>query len=394
MAKISEQAVNRALSSVIDPVLFLSLGELGTLRDLKIRRRLAKVTVAVAGPNYPATGELRRRLLGAVEPGTIDEIDLRLVELTEEEREQIGNRLLAPVEVVEPEGAEGGGAQNGHGGREHGGHGPITERPNPFVDRATKTRVLCISSGKGGVGKSSVTVNLAVALAQAGHTVGILDADIYGFSVPRMIGVGYPPIVLGKTIVPPVAHGVRCISIGFFVDEDQAIAWRGPMLHRAIEQFLVDVFWGEPEFLLVDMPPGTGDIALSVAQQLPRAEIYVVTTPQPSAERVAQRMGSLAKQMKIPVRGVIENMSWFSTPDGQRFEPFGRGGGESLAASLEVPLLAKVPLVTRLREGSDDGIPTVADDPEGEIGTVFAELAAEIAAFSPTRIYRRELSIS
>ncbi|MGH3026311.1 MAG: P-loop NTPase, partial [Gaiellaceae bacterium] len=219
-------------------------------------------------------------------------------------------------------------------------------------------------------------------------------ADIYGFSIPRMIGVGYPPIVLGKTIIPPVAYGVRCVSIGFFVDEDQAVAWRGPMLHRAIEQFLVDVHWGAPELLLVDMPPGTGDIALSVAQQLPRAEVYVVTTPQASAQRVAQRMGSLAKQMKIPIRGVIENMSSFVTPDGQVFEPFGHGGGEALATSLDVPLLAKVPLVIKLREGSDDGLPVVALEPESELGAIFAKLAFDIASLSPTRIYRKELSVS
>lgn len=381
MPKTSDEALYTVFSAVIDPVLFRSLGDLGTLRELKIRRKVARMTVSVPGPSYPATGELRRRLLAAVEPGIIDEIDLRLVDLTDQEREELGERLLASVETDAP-------------GDGQDGHGPITERPNPFVDRASTTRVLCISSGKGGVGKSSITVNLAIALAQAGHTVGILDADIYGFSVPRMIGVGYPPVVLGKTIIPPVANGVRCISIGFFVDEEQAIAWRGPMLHRAIEQFLVDVYWGAPEFLVIDMPPGTGDIALSVAQQLPRAEIYVVTTPQSSAERVAQRMGSLAKQMKIPVRGVIENMSWFTTPDGQRFEPFGHGGGESLAASLEVPLLAQVPLVTRLREGSDEGSPIVAAEPEGEIGLIFAKIAEEIASFSPTRIYRKELSIS
>jgi ATP-binding protein involved in chromosome partitioning len=166
------------------------------------------------------------------------------------------------------------------------------------------------------------------------------------------------------------------------------------MLHRALEQFLVDVYWGAPEFLLVDMPPGTGDIALSVVQQLPRAEIYVVTTPQASAERVAQRMGSLARQMKIPVRGVIENMSWFATPDGQRFEPFGSGGGERLAGELGVPLLARVPLVTRLREGADDGRPIVASEPEGEVGLIFAALADEIARAQPTRIYRKELAIS
>lgn len=382
MARERDQSVLESIRAVIDPVLFRSLGELGAIEDLKVKRGVARLKVRVPGPDYPAAGELRRRLLEAA-GAEIDEIDLELIDLDEHQRDELGARLLGVVEQPVDSGAH-----DGHG------HGPATERPNPFADRTSTTRVLCIASGKGGVGKSSITVNLAVALAQNGYSVGILDADIYGFSVPKMIGVGYPPVVLGKTIVPPVAHGVRVISIGFFVDEDQAVAWRGPMLHRAIEQFLVDVYWGAPDFLLIDMPPGTGDIALSVAQQLPRAEIYVVTTPQPSAERVAQRMGSLAKQMKIPVRGVIENMSSFVTPDGQRFEPFGSGGGATLAKTLEVDLLAQVPLVLSLREGSDNGIPIVAVEPEGDVGLVFANLAAAIAKMSPTRIYRRELAIS
>ena len=382
MARERDQAVLESLAAVIDPVLFQSLGDLGAIEELRVKRGVARLRVRVPGPDYPAAGELRRRLLQAA-GAQIDEIDLELIDLDEHQRVELGERLLGvveqPVEVA---------SHDGHG------HGPTTERPNPFSDRTSPTRVLCIASGKGGVGKSSIAVNLAVALAQDGHSVGILDADIYGFSVPKMIGVGYPPVVLGKTIVPPVAHGVRVISIGFFVDEDQAVAWRGPMLHRAIEQFLVDVYWGAPDFLLIDMPPGTGDIALSVAQQLPRAEIYVVTTPQPSAERVAQRMGSLAKQMKIPVRGVIENMSSFVTPDGQHFEPFGSGGGAVLAKTLGVDLLAQVPLVLSLREGSDNGMPTVALEPESEVGLVFARLAATISKMSPTRIYRRELAIS
>jgi ATP-binding protein involved in chromosome partitioning len=353
---------------------------LGLVRDVRRGRRTVTVTVASPVDDYPATAELRRRLAVALDPHGVDEVELLLEPLDDTGRAALGALLagLEPVAAPPPS----------------GGHGQVSERPNPFADKGSPTRVLCISSGKGGVGKSSVTVNLAVALAQAGHTVGLLDADIYGFSVPRMLGVAYPPIVLGKTIVPPVAHGVRCISIGFFVDEDQAVAWRGPMLHRALEQFLVDVHWGSPEYLVVDMPPGTGDIALSVAQQLPRAEIYVVTTPQPSAERVAQRTGALGRQLKIPVRGVIENMSWFETPDGARHEPFGSGGGEVLSASLGVPLLARIPLVAAVREGADEGLPATVADPEGIVGKIFAELAATIVGAGPTRVYRKELSIT
>ena len=212
--------------------------------------------------------------------------------------------------------------------------GPAAMRPNPFSDRGSRARVLAIASGKGGVGKSSVTVSLAVTLARLGYRVGLLDADIYGFSVPRMLEVGYPPLVLGRVIVPPVAHGVRAISMGFFADEETAVAWRGPMLHKALEQFLVDVHWGTLDFLVVDMPPGTGDVPISVGQQLPRAEMYIVTTPQLGATRVAQRAGALAKQLRHPVRGVIENMSWFTAPNGQRYALFGAGGGARLAESL------------------------------------------------------------
>src|SRR5438093_6025564 len=188
----------------------------------------------------------------------------------------------------------------------------------------------------GGVDKSSVTVNLAVALAQAGHDVAILDADVYGFSVPKMLGITEPPLVIDKLIVPPVAHGVKCISMGFFAEDDQPVIWRGPMLHKALEQFLTDVYWGEPDYLLVDMPPGTGDVALSMAQFMPRAEVFVVTTPQAAAQRVAQRSALMAEKVHLQVAGIIENMSWFTGDDGKRYELFGTGGGAALAASLGV----------------------------------------------------------
>jgi ATP-binding protein involved in chromosome partitioning len=257
----------------------------------------------------------------------------------------------------------------------------------------SRTRVLGISSGKGGVGKSSVAVNLAVALAAAGHSVGILDADVYGFSVPKMLGITSDPVVIDDMIIPPVAYGVGCISIGFFVGDDQPVMWRGPMLHKALEQFLVDVYWGDPEFLIVDMPPGTGDVALSMAQYLPRSEIYVVTTPQAAAQRVAQRTAFMAKKVNMPLRGVIENMSWFTGEDGRRYELFGNGGGEALAADLGVPLLAQLPLVPALREGGDVGLPITATDPTSEASVAFEALAKAIVARGASRVFRPELTI-
>ena len=230
----------------------------------------------------------------------------------------------------------------------------------------SKTRVLGISSGKGGVGKSSVTVNLAVALARAGHDVAILDADVYGFSVPAMLGVHDDPLIIGDLVVPPVANGVRCLSMGYFVSEETPVIWRGPMLHKALEQFLVDAYWGEPDFLLIDMPPGTGDVTLSLGQYLTKTEVFVVTTPQPAAQRVAQRSAYAARKLKLSVRGVIENMSWFTGDDGVRYELFGQGGGSRLAADLGVPLLAQLPLVPALREGADRGVPLVVAEPDSE----------------------------
>jgi ATP-binding protein involved in chromosome partitioning len=238
-----------------------------------------------------------------------------------------------------------------------------------------------------------VSVNLAVALARQGHEVGILDADVYGFSVPKMLGIDHDPVVIEDMIVPPVAFDVKCISIGFFVDDDQPVMWRGPMLHKALEQFLVDVYWGDLDFLLVDMPPGTGDVALSMAQYLPRSEVYVVTTPQPAAQRVAQRTAYMAKKINLPLRGVVENMSWFTADDGTRYELFGNGGGALLAADLGVPLLGQIPLVPALREGGDLGRPIMVADPRGEAAEAFGSVAAEIVARGASRVFRPELTI-
>jgi ATP-binding protein involved in chromosome partitioning len=253
---------------------------------------------------------------------------------------------------------------------------------------------LLIASGKGGVGRSSVTTNLAIALAQRGKKVAVVDADVWGFSIPRMLGIDRPPVLIDQMIVPPEAYGVRCISMGFFVDEDQPVIWRGPMLHKALEQFLTDVFWDEPDYLVVDLPPGTGDISISLAQFLPRAELYVVTTPQPAAQKVAQRAAFMAEKVRLDTKGVIENMSWFTGDDGTRYEIFGSGGGEALAERVDVPLLGKIPLVPMLREGGDDGRPIVAIAPESEAARAFTAIAEIVdVELAPTRRYNPALKI-
>ncbi len=373
--------VKQAVEATIDPRLFHPIGRLGMVRAVGERRRSTEVVVAVPSGGHPDEAALRAAILAAVAAIDGPEVDLTFVPMTTDEELELQARLHELGRVSAPEGEP-----------QHGAKGPAP-RPNPFADKGSKTRVLAIGSGKGGVGKSSVTVNLAVALARRGHSVALLDADVYGFSVPSMLGIDEPPSLIGDLLLPPVAWDVRCISMGFFVPEDQAVIWRGPMLHKALEQFLVDVHWGSPEYLLIDLPPGTGDVALSIAQFVPRAELYVVTTPQPAAERVAQRAAVLARQLRLPLRGVIENMSWFTGDDDKRYELFGSGGGETLASSLGVGLLGQIPFVPLMREGGDIGRPVAATDPDGEIGKIFARLAEQVAEMGPSRVYRSELSV-
>lgn len=247
----------------------------------------------------------------------------------------------------------------------------------------SSTRVVAISSGKGGVGKSSVASNLAVALKRAGKNVGVVDGDIWGFSIPRMLGVAEPPVMMGEKIVPPVAHGVKVMSMDYFVGDDKAVIWRGPMLHKAIEQFLKDVFWDDLDFLIVDMPPGTGDIAISMSQFLPRAQVVLVTTPQPTAQRVARRAALMAAEVDQEVIGVVENMSWFTADDGKRYELFGSGGGQALADELGVELMAQVPLVPAMGRGADEGAPVEIAAPGSEAAEAFAQLAAAVEAKRP-----------
>ena len=387
---IDETQVAAAVAHVDDPELRRPLGELGMVGAVRTRRRKATVEVTLPVAHYPQVDELVARVRAAV--ARVDGVDEVLVDtavMDEETRARL--RMLLRGDAVD--GGTMHAPDDGHG-HDHGAAlGHEEGRPNKFMEPRSKTRILGISSGKGGVGKSSVTVNLAVALQRAGYDVGILDADVYGFSVPKMLGIDRDPLIIGDLVVPPTAHGVRCLSMGFFVADDTPVIWRGPMLHKALEQFLVDAYWGEPDFLLIDMPPGTGDVTLSLGQYLTKTEVFVVTTPQPAAQRVAQRSAYAARKLKLAVRGVIENMSWFTGDDGTRYELFGSGGGKLLSEELGVPLLGAVPLVPALRQGGDDGVPVVVAEPDSEAAAVFAELAATIAGMGPARVYRRELTV-
>jgi ATP-binding protein involved in chromosome partitioning len=374
--------VQAALAAVEEPELRRSIVELGMVQGVAVDGRTAVVALAAPLPGDAPRAELSRRVVEAVGqvPG-IERVDVDVRDMDDDEIVALGRLLKGvappnPLQVVDAAAAR-----------------QPPERVNPFTD--SRTRVLAVSSGKGGVGKSSVTTNLAVALADRGRRVAAVDADVWGFSMPRMLGVAAPPGLIDDVIVPPEANGVRLISMGFFAREDQAVIWRGPMLHKALEQFLTDVYWGELDYLIVDMPPGTGDISLSIAQFLPRAEVLVVTTPQPAAQRVAQRAAAMAEKVDLQVIGVIENMSWFTGDDGKRYELFGAGGGEELAGELDVPLLAQIPLVPALRSGGDVGRPIVAVDPDGEVGQVFRALAERLDTdLVPKRIYNPELKLN
>jgi ATP-binding protein involved in chromosome partitioning len=355
------------------------------VQGVAVDGRTAVVALAVPLPGDAPRAELSRRVVEAVgEVPGIERVDVDIRDMNDDEVLALARLLKGapppnPLQVVDASQA--------------GRQAAAPPRVNPFTD--SRTRVLAISSGKGGVGKSSVTTNLSVALADRGNRVAAVDADVWGFSMPRMLGISAPPGLIDDVIIPPEAHGVRLISMGFFAREDQAVIWRGPMLHKALEQFLTDVYWGELDYLVVDMPPGTGDISLSIAQFLPRAEVLVVTTPQPAAQRVAQRAAAMAEKVELQVVGVVENMSWFTGDDGKRYELFGAGGGEELAGELGVPLLAQIPLVPELRAGGDAGRPIVASDPDGEVAQVFRTLAERLDTdLAPKRVYNPELKIN
>ena len=352
-----------ALSKVIDPELRLPITELGMVGAADLASDgSASATIKLTVVGCPAAQRIEADALAALESVSgAGNAAVTMTVMNTEERAELKAKLRAGKPA----------------------------RVNPF-DETSLTRVLLVGSGKGGVGKSSVTANLAVALAEAGHRVGLIDADIFGFSIPGQVGLGsagstVKPTRIDEMILPPVAFGVKVISIGMFLDGNKPVAWRGPMLHRAVEQFLTDVHWGDLDFLLVDLPPGTGDIAISLGQLLPTAKTVVVTTPQVAAAEVAERSGSVGLQTGQSVAGVIENMSWLVQPDGSKLALFGEGGGLAVANRLAelqgspVPVLGQIPISIPLREGSDGGVPVVIGNPGDPAAAAIVAVAQALA---------------
>ena len=350
-----EEAVHAALAGVDDPEIHKPITELGMVKGVTVDADgIAFVGVYLTVAGCPMRETITSRVTAAVEQvPDVRGVRVELDVMSDEQRTALRRNL----------------------------RGDAAEPVIPFALPGSLTRVYCVASGKGGVGKSSVTVNLAAAMAARGLSVGVVDADIYGHSVPRMLGTTDRPTKVENMIMPPQAHGVKVISIGMFTPGNDAVVWRGPMLHRTLQQFLADVFWGDLDVLLLDLPPGTGDVAISLAQLLPNAEILVVTTPQMAAAEVAERAGAIALQTHQRVAGVIENMSWLELPDGSRQEIFGSGGGQEVADSLtraigsDVPLLGQIPLDTRLRIGADQGMPVVLGEPDSPAAVALRGIA-------------------
>ncbi|MEA2154986.1 MAG: ATP-binding protein involved in chromosome partitioning [Solirubrobacteraceae bacterium] len=350
--------IRKALERVIDPELHKSIVELGMVRSIDISATgEVSVTVSLTTAGCP----IRNHFVEAVqrEAATVagvTKVDVAFDVLSDGEKAKLQKTL---------------------------GRGAL-----PAGALAQVANVICIGSGKGGVGKSTLTANLAAALTADGKSVGILDADVWGYSIPRMFGLGgqRPPVSADRKIVPLEAHGVKVMSIGFFVEEDAAVVWRGPMLHKALTQFLEDVAWGELDYLLVDLPPGTGDVSMTLAQLLPQAQFVIVTTPQPTAQKVARRAAQMAGKVSLEIAGIVENMAGFTTPSGERFQIFGEGGGQALADELDVPLLAKVPLTMPLRAQADAGTPLVLTDPDDPAAQAIRHAARGIVALAPIEL--------
>lgn len=357
MSQLNEDAVKQALARVIDPELGRAITDLDMVREISIDAGGAvKVGVDLTIAGCPMQAVIEKDVQAEVSkvPG-VSTVTVEMGVMDENQRAALKEKLSGPQNVI------------------------------PFTQPDNLTRIYAITSGKGGVGKSSMTANLALSLAMQGLKVGVLDADIYGFSIPRMLGVSEEPTVIDGMIVPPVAGGVKVISIGMFVPDGQPVIWRGPMLHRALQQFLADVYWGDLDVLLLDLPPGTGDVAISISQLLPKSEILVVTTPQVAAAEVAERAGVIGSQTDQRVIGVIENMSYLPQADGSKLQLFGSGGGDMVSGRLssqlgyQVPVLAQVPLDIALREGSDQGRPVVTTHPDSPASQAISQVAQALA---------------
>jgi len=356
--QVSEEQVREALRSVLDPEIGKPIEDLGMLKGIHIEGDLVRVYVLLTIAGCPLQDRITQDVTGALAPlDGVGRVEVSMAPMSDEQRQSMVSTL----------------------------RGNAPEQRTFFT--GADTTVIAVASGKGGVGKSSVTVNVACAMAAEGYRVGILDADVWGFSVPRMIGVQGKPVGFDDMILPLESHGVKVISMGFFVPEETPVIWRGPMLHKAIEQFLGDVYWGDLDFLLCDLPPGTGDVSISLASFLPGASMLVVTTPQEAARKVAERAGKMAERTNLRPIGVVENMSWFVCPHcGEREAIFGQGGGREAAETLGVPLFAQVPLEPALREGGDDGTPIVITEPDSPAGEALRRAAREIAQATRSKV--------
>jgi ATP-binding protein involved in chromosome partitioning len=349
------QEIRKALEAVIDPELHRSIVELDMVRAIDISANgVVDVTVSLTTPGCPIRGHFQSSVIQAVSAlQGVAHVNVYFDVLSDTQKAALQQKL---------------------------GRGSL-----PAGALAQVANVVCVGSGKGGVGKSTLTANLAATLAGEGKRVGVLDADVWGYSIPRMFGLGAtrPEVSAQRKIIPLVAHDVKVISIGFFVEEDAAVVWRGPMLHKALTQFLQDVDWGALDYLLVDLPPGTGDVSMTLAQLLPEAQFLIVTTPQATAQKVARRAAQMAHKVALEIGGVVENMSSFTTPSGERFTIFGEGGGQQLADELDVPLLGKVPLTMPLREQADGGVPLVIEDPDDPASQAIHQVARGLIAIAP-----------
>ena len=356
MSMPTTEQISAVLGEIQDPELHRGLNELNMVRNIAIDGSTVSVLVALTIPGCPLKDYFHQVIPAKLKETfpTISDVVVELTSMTEDERQALIGGLRR-------------------------------ETPAPFARSDSPTQVIAIGSGKGGVGKSTTTVNLAASLSKLGHSVGLLDADVWGFSIPRMLGVHERPTVVEDMIMPPEVFGVKVVSIGLFTTEDNPVVWRGPMLHKALQQFLTDVHWDEPDYLLVDLPPGTGDVSISIAQFLPGAAIVIVTTPQAVAEKVAQRAGFMAEKTGLKVTGVVENMSYFRGDDGKKYRIFGEGGGASLAAKLHVPLLGEIPIDPSVREFADVGAPIVLQDPDSEVAQALDQTAKEIVNLLPPK---------